>query len=136
MKLNSKTLFVGLLVIVGIALGATAVLLQLPRLSVAGVDVGSEYIATTTKNMALNHNLVVSNSQLTLGSIVVASSSTTTLNIWDATSTTDVSSSTVLTLVGTDIAEGVFPLDITLNRGLVVEIPIGFSGEYLITFRR
>lgn len=99
---------------------------------------GGEYQATTTSTMGTNkHQLIQSaynSSSVTLGSIVVASTSATTIKIWNATSTTDIASTTLGTLKAS-VAEGTYTFDLILTRGLILEIPTGFNGNYIITHR-
>lgn len=104
-----------------------------------GVVQGSEYLATTTRSTSAGtHWLAKSTTNArvcVLGSVVVASSSPdATLVLWNATSTTDSASSTIATLKAS-IGEGTYTYDITCSRGIVVETPSGFNGEYTITYR-
>ena len=102
-----------------------------------------EYMATTTTGMATaGHIPVIANVSgnsnpltSTLGSIIVASSSATTITIWNATSTTDIASTSFVTLKAS-VAEGTYTFDAELSRGLVVVKPTGFNGDYVITYRR
>lgn len=119
----------------------------------AGVQVGSEYFSTSTVPMTTGAVLAAtrqwqvktnydssSNSQIgstILGSVVIASSSPTTalpVKIWNATSTTDVSSTT-LVYIPSASANGTYTYDVVLTRGLIVELPTGFNGSFNITSR-
>lgn len=106
--------------------------------SQGSVVVGGEYQATTTLNMGTNkHQLIQSayqSSSVTLGSIIIASSSATTIKIWNATSTTDTASTTLGTIKAA-AGEQTLTFDAIMTRGLVLEIPTGFNGNFIITHR-
>ena len=97
------------------------------------VFVGNEYLSTTTATMSGGVS-IAPNKQITIGSIVVASSSVGTLEVRDATSTTD-TASTTFTVLKASIGEGTYTYDVRLKRGLAVELGSGFDGDYVITFR-
>lgn len=130
--LNYKNILAvaGLLVAITFAM----LVLQSPREAYGSTYPGGEYLATTTVGMGLLQNVVSGNRPVSLGSIIVASSSGTTFKIWNATSTTDVASTTV-TAFKASVGEGTYVFDSTLSRGLIVENPSGFNGDYVITFR-
>lgn len=117
-----------------IAVTLAMLVLQEPRGALGSIRVGDEMLATTTVGMASVHNIVASNRVASLGSIVVASSSATTFKVWNATSTTDTASTTVFGMKAS-IVEGTYTFDTQLTRGLIVEKPTGFNGEYVITYR-
>lgn len=120
-------------VVVTLVLLAVAYQAKQERPAPGSVMPGGEYIATTTVGMGATHNKI-RGSLTTLGSIIVASSSATTFKIWNATSTTDIASTSIGTLKAS-IAEGTYTFDVELPRGLVVETPAGFNGNYTITWR-
>lgn len=105
---------------------------------IGSVVQGSEYNATTSiATSAGTHWLAKSTTNAgvcVLGSIIVASSSDTTFTLWNATSTTDIASTTIVAMVA-DIAVGTYQYDITCSRGLVVETPASFDGQYTTTYR-
>lgn len=102
------------------------------------VSQGSEYNSTTTiSTSAGTHWLAKSttySSVCVLGSIIVASSSGTSLTLWNATSTTDIASTTITTLKAS-VGEGTYTYDITCSRGIIVETPSNFNGSYTVTYR-
>lgn len=100
------------------------------------VSVTDEYFATsTTATVAGKHLKTTGGTGLcALGSVVVASSSATTFTLWNATSTTDISSTTIATFVA-DLPEGTYTLDVNCNRGLVLDTPVGFNGYFVTTYR-
>ncbi len=72
-----------------------------------------------------------------LGSVLLASTTptqaaTAIMTFKDATSTTDISSSTIA-VVGSNTATGNFPYNIAFSRGLIVEVGVGHAGGYTIT---
>ena len=141
MTLDYKNIFaVAFLIAV---IGVFSIIWQRPDISLGSVMPAGEYMATTTTGMkSSGHVSVVAdvsgNSNLlpsTLGSIIVASSSATSFTIWNATSTTDVSSTTVA-VIKASVAEGTYTFDTELTRGLIVVKPAGFNGSYVVTYRR
>ena len=98
------------------------------------VSVSNEYHATTTDSTSVNTYSQIKSTSATLGSIVVASSSATTLTIWNATSTTDIASTTITKLVAS-IGEGTYTFDVEAPRGLIIATPTAFNGSYVITWR-
>lgn len=122
-------LFVGgALVYVGVTAGRTVV-------NTLGMAYGDENTATTTVDMtAGTEQPITYNRQTVLSKIVVASSSAGTLIVKNATSTTDVSSTTVTTLKAS-IGEGTYEFDAVLPRGLIVLPSATFDGDYVILYK-
>lgn len=116
------------------------------KIASGSVSVTDEYIATTTSSMhagvviaTKQQRVVLSNRGGTLGSLVVGSTSPATLvnapiKIWDATSTLDLASTTV-SILSASSANGTYTYDVVLNRGLIVELPVGFFSDIVITYR-
>lgn len=107
----------------------------------ASVPQGHEYQATTTVAMAANGHRIIATSttnRVSLGSIIIASSTsaavTSGLRIWNATSTTDVGSTSIV-LFAPQASNGTYTFDAILSRGLIVELPANFNGSYTITYR-
>lgn len=98
---------------------------------------GQEYTATTTGNGQAGLHLLAkttfNGSSCGMGSVIVASSSATTFTVWNATSTTDVASTTI-TKLKAGIVEGTYTFDVSC-RGVVIEAPAGFNGFYTTTYR-
>lgn len=123
-----KKIIIALLSAIIVALGGY----QVGNLGGSGVG---EYFATSTTAMtAGNHVTIVSNQGAKLGTIVVASSTSGTLRVRNATSTTD-SASTTVALFGASPTSGTYDFNIYLDRGLIVELSSGFVGAYTINFR-
>jgi len=132
MTLNYKNIVAIAIVFSGIVV--LSVLWQTPGRTSGSVMPAGEYLATTTVGMASVQNVVSANRVVTLGSIIVASSSATTFKVWNATSTTDSASTTVFGMKAS-ISEGTYTFDAELPRGLIVEKTTGFNGDYVITYR-
>lgn len=104
------------------------------------VENGSEYQATSTRAMFSNgpgvrtQRVLVSNGPAILGSIVIASTSASTFTVWDATSTTDTASSSLMTITASPTKD--FVIDAALYRGLIIDMPSTFNGDYVITFKQ
>lgn len=106
---------------------------QRPSSVGASIDGEAGYTATTTSAIAEGHIQIKSGYGM-LGSIVVASSSATTFKVWNATSTTDVASTSITNFVASP-ANGTYTYDVNLSRGIIVELPTGFNGAYTITYK-
>jgi uncharacterized protein (UPF0333 family) len=125
-----------------IGFGAVLVLLVLVLLMsrvspvLGSVADGNTYShATTTTNVSKVVKTTFNASPVcTLGSIVIASSSATSFVIKNATSTTDVSSSTIASFEA-NAAENTYTFDISCSRGIVVDAPAGFNGYVITTYR-
>lgn len=97
------------------------------------VVVGNEYNATNTASMSAGM-VQLRTGQSTLGSVVVASSSGTTFQVWNATSTLDIASTTPVNFVAAP-ANGTYTFDATFERGIILELPTGYNGAYTVTWR-
>lgn len=70
-----------------------------------------------------------------LGSVIIASSTAaSTFRLWDATSTTDVASTSIVVFPTSAVA-GTYTFDIVCKRGLIIDTPTGFNGVYVVTWR-
>lgn len=121
------------------------------------ISKGSEQYSTSTEAMeggsafgAQSHRILASTTpfgmprvgdarmtDIVFGSVTITSSTPGKLIIRNATSTTDLGSTTVATLYnnGNDIDEGTYVFDAVLDRGLAIDIANGFFGSYIITWR-
>lgn len=130
------------------------VLLQDNHPAVASVSQASEYRSTmaTSGLASASAGRLIMTGQGTLGSIVVSSTSASTFTVWDATSTattsyqtatlrpdlTEASSTTYgrpVAVFKASVGENTYTFDATLYKGLVLEVPTGFTGSYTITYR-
>lgn len=71
---------------------------------------------------------------ITLGSVIIGGVSAADLIIYDATSTTDISSSTAGWIVAA-ATTGTYTFDVALSRGLILDFAAGHEGEYTITWK-
>ena len=111
------------------------------------VNVTAEYQATSTAQMtgalvkATEYNHLVKAStygSVTLGSIVVASTTAHAMNIYNATSTDAVADGTYgtfITRLSSSTPRGTYTYDIEMNAGLVVQLQAGYTGDYVVTYR-
>jgi hypothetical protein len=131
---------VSALIIILIAVTGYSVVANKP-VTFGSVGQSGEYTSTTTGSLsraslaAKSMSVLVSDQAATLGSIVIASTTNAYFTIWNATSTTDVSSTTLVT-IGTSTAAGTYTFDAVAQRGLIMERPVNFAGEYVVTFRQ
>jgi len=129
-------LTVGILLYVGL-IGAILFIKTGTVNSFGSVQRANEYQATTTTALGFAGRQVtlISNTQGAFGSVIVASSSPAgTISFKDATSTTDVASTTLASFPITPTA-GTYTFDAVVLRGLIVETQTGFAGNYTITYR-
>ena len=105
---------------------------------VGSVFSGHEYTSTTTQSTSAATDYVAKSltggGTCSLGSVVVASTSATTLTIMNATSSTD-TASTTLAIFKPSVGEGTYTFDVTCSRGIVIETPTGFDGVYTVTYK-
>lgn len=135
MSINTKTIAT----LISIIIGLVAVILivnKSPLPSVGSVTRGGEYQATSTYPVgaAALYSTLISNTNGTLGSIIVSSTTVGTLKVKNATSTSDVASTTIATF-GASPANGTYTFDAIITRGLIIELSPGFTGGYTITYR-
>lgn len=91
---------------------------------------------TTSSSWAGIKNQIKSTSGI-LGSVIIASTTPTSsigsvMLLKNATSTTDISSTTIA-VVGYTTSPQNFPYNMSFSRGLIVEAGTGFNGVYTIT---
>lgn len=108
---------------------------------VGSVPITHEYQATSTYPMTANTQHLIKAAtygSVTLGSVVVASTTSHTIAIYNATSSEAVADGTYGTLITTfpaDTSQGTYTFDIEMNAGLVLDLAAGFEGNYVVTYR-
>lgn len=101
----------------------------------SAVITGSEYsFGTTTAAGSQVFKSTTQTPVCTLGSILIASSSATAFTVRNATSTTDVASTTIAVFEA-NAFEGTYTFDVACTRGVAIEAPTGFNGFVTTTFR-
>lgn len=115
---------------------------QAPSTNVGSVTRGGEYQSTTTSQagFADKKMTLIDNRACTLGSVIISSTTpatpvTGTLRIMNASSTTDVSSTTLASFPILPTQGGQYVFDSVAPRGCIVEGGTGFNGTYTITYR-
>ena len=108
--------------------------------AVGSVLVGNEYQANqlTSADASSTVATTVKTRFGSIGSIVVASGSpATTLTFYDTagTATTTTSTTTILFTFNPNVDDGTYQFDVGFNRGLLVEVPSLFDGDFVITYR-
>jgi len=92
-------------------------------------------VATTTPS---GETIVTGSDQrfggITLGSVIIGGVSASDLIIYDATSTTDISSTTAGWIVAA-ATTGTYTFDVALSRGLILDFAASHDGEYVITWK-
>lgn len=96
-----------------------------------GVGQSNDYVATTTNSGTAAAVYYVKSTPGAVGEITVASSSASTFTVLD---TNGLATTTVATLKA-GIAEGTYQLNRTFIYGVAVQVPSGFNGQYITTYR-
>jgi len=110
------------------------------------VAITHEYQATTTvlitgttyKAAQTRHLVASSTAGITLGSVVIASTTANTMAIYNATSSDAVvnGDGTLITTFPASAPQGTYTFDVWLDKGLVLDLASGFGGDYVVSFRR
>jgi len=111
------------------------------------VNITHEYQATTTALMTgtlikaaqTDQFIASSTAGITLGSVVIASTTVNWMTIYNATSSAAVADGTYATKITTFLSSaslGTYTYDVWLDKGLVIRMETGFAGDYTITYRR
>ncbi len=98
------------------------------------VGFGNEYYSTTTVSSWAGTPRVIRAGAGTLGSVVVTGTHASIVRVMNATSSTDLASTTIATFAASP-ANGTYTFDAVFDRGLVVETLTGFTGSYVFTWR-
>lgn len=122
--------------VVAIVVLVLAVLSGFSKSSTIGsVAVGNDYHSTTTGSFANASSTMIQLGSGTLGSIVIGVTSGTTFRLMDATSTSDVSSTTLASVAASPAIGSTMTFDSQFYRGLFIEFPASFVGRYTVTYR-
>lgn len=92
------------------------------------------YLSTTTPTIS-GAMLMVKTGQGVLGSVVIGVTSATTFELRNATATTDVASTTLLSMAASPVIGSSMTLDVAFDRGLAIVFPASFTGRYTITYK-
>ena len=105
---------------------------------VGSIQDGQAYNATTTYNLGgaptFGVAQVLKTSGGTFGSVVITGAVAGAMKFYDATSTTDVASTTIATFPAS-AAAGTYTLDSAFNRGLIMGTVTGLTPTTTITWR-
>jgi hypothetical protein len=130
-----KTLIaiIALIVIVGVGIKFTSD--ETPAAPLGNISPNEAMQGTSTyPTSSFLASTIISNSGGTLGSLIIASTTNATFEMWDATSTTDIASTSIAKFPAS-VAAGAYPYNRILTRGLIVHMQAGFAGSYTITSR-
>ena len=127
------------------SLSATPLGSELQSTSTADMNAGTSFttqehriVASTTPSNMVSSTLATDQrfGSMTLGSVIISSSSVGTLIIHDATSTSDDASTTVAWFDNDNNASpGTYVFDTILTRGLMLDFGAGYFGGATITWR-
>lgn len=112
----------------------------------SGVSVSDEYQSTSTLKMtntevkAAEFNQLIASSThglVTLGSVIVASTTDATAYLFDATSTDAIVNGDQrhITIIPSSTPAGTYVYDTELRYGLAIQLQADFAGDYVITWR-
>lgn len=100
------------------------------------VNRSNEYRATTTLAAWANiPHMITSDSSAVLGSVVIGTTHASIVEIWNATSSTDIASTTIAVIAASPVIGSTMTFDVAAPRGLMVNTVTGFTGRYTITYR-
>lgn len=107
---------------------------------IGSVAQSGEYQATTTYSKLGvptfgSAQTIIANKNGALGSVIITGAVAGSIRLMDATSTTDVSSSTIV-VFPSSTAAGTYVFDSFVTRGLIVETTTGLVPTSTITFRQ
>lgn len=123
---------------------ALAVFSHLPKnpVNLGNVDQGSECTATTSASIWANipHVIATTSSSMypdihTLCSVIIGTTDASIVEIRDATSSTDVASTSIAVLAASPANGSNMPFNVSIKRGLIINTVSGFAGRYTITSR-
>lgn len=128
-----------ILLVIAVCLSIFAFVFNIrPNISASSVSLGSEYVSTTTSAtfaVAPAFKTLVEG-RGTLGSMVVTTTGTGVINVYDATTTTNGAIYGTTTLVKlTTSAAGTYEFDLVFNTGLLIETVGSNTGSTTITYR-
>jgi len=110
-----------------------------PESAFGSVVVGNDYSSKeiTSTNASNTAPTIVKVGTGSLGSIVIASSTTGGgyFRIYDHTSSTSSATSTRIASFPAGAAGGTYTFDRDILKGIVLEVPAGFNGSYVVTYR-
>lgn len=98
---------------------------------------GYGYKNITSANASSTAGVVVKGGFGILSSITIASSSpliTSGFRIYDA-STSATSTGTLIGKFNTSASEQTFPVDFVVTKGIVVDVPAGFNGSFIVGYQ-
>lgn len=98
------------------------------------VTAGNEYTATTTASTFGGTHRQLKVGPGALGNVTIASTSAHSLTLWNATSTTDSASTTIVTFKAS-ASDGTYTFDASFDRGLVVSAEAGYQGSAVVGWR-
>jgi hypothetical protein len=120
-----------------IALFAFAAMFQLVPDANASIVVGNDYQSVeVTSSTASTSPVIVKAGTGSLGSVIIASSTSgATFRIYDNAVATSSATSTRIVSFPVSAAGGTYTFDREIIRGIVLEVPVGFNGSYVVTYR-
>lgn len=122
-----------------VIVGALFILiLQLNKNADASVVVGNDYKSyLVDSTVASTTPVIVKVGQGSLGSIIIASSTTSSIfAVYDHTyATSSVATSTKIVTFPVSASGGTYTFDREISKGIVLHVPASFAGTYVVTYR-
>lgn len=107
---------------------------QVPQ-QLGSVSVGNSYQATTTAVGATAGTYAITSVPGVLGSITIVSTSPIGgFTIYDTDSVTTTATTTIA-VFPTSAPAGTYTFDLNLFQGLSIQVPSGFNGQFITTYR-
>lgn len=128
-----------LIAFVLIVLGGVTLIGKNNVTTLGSTTVGNEYHATTTYTklgtpLFGTTQTIIDNTQGTLGSVVITGAVAGSMRFMNATSTTDISSTTIAVFPAS-AAVGTYVFDLVISRGLILETTANLVPTTTITYR-
>lgn len=98
------------------------------------VNQGQEYYSTTTGSFAVATSTYVRVGPGAIAQVTISSTTNVGFKVKDATSTLDLSSTTIANFPA-GVAAGTYIFDASFTRGLFFDLGTGFAGSYTVTYR-
>jgi hypothetical protein len=98
-------------------------------------SVGSDSNYSTTTPSVNSGIWMVKSGWGSLHTVVIGVTSATTFELRNATSTTDIASTTLLSVAASPAIGSTMTVDASFDRGLAIVFPASFTGRYTITWK-
>lgn len=131
--MNLKEILTGVVVIaIAVAIGVTIAPAKTVSESFSGVNETYSFKNITSANASATSPVVVRGGAGTLGSITINTLHATIVRVYDGTATT---TGTLIASIKASTPEQTLNYDVDVTRGIVLDVPTGFAGNYTVTYK-